>query len=131
MHNVTHFGLSDPDFRHVLGAAYIGHPPERTYKVRVKNPDHPITAGVRDFVVSHEQHYMDYDEDPKSVLFETVNADGLPFRNLGATALGGWAFDYGKRRACYLSPGHLLTVLWNPAYVRVQQNAVRWLLRKS
>jgi type 1 glutamine amidotransferase len=77
MHNVTHFGLSNPDFRRVLGAAYFGHPPGRTYKVRMKNSRHPITAGIR--VVTDERHYMDYDKDPKAVLFETVKADGLPF----------------------------------------------------
>jgi hypothetical protein len=130
LHNVTHVGLSDPDFRHVLGAVYTGHPPIRTFKVKVKNPDHPITKGVRDFLITDEQHYMDYDKDPKHVFLETVNEDGLNYRSYGATAPGGWSFDYGKGRVCYLSPGHLLTVLWNPEYIKLQHNAVRWLLRK-
>src|SRR5438477_4931431 len=60
LHNTTHVGLTDPDFRHVLGAAYTGHPPIRTFKVKVKNPEHPITRGVRDFIVTAEQHYVDY-----------------------------------------------------------------------
>jgi type 1 glutamine amidotransferase len=131
MHNVTHVGLTDPDFRHVLGAAYAGHPPIRTFKVKVKNPDHPITKGVKDFIVTDEQHYMEYDKDPKHLLLETVNEEGLDYRKQGATAPGGWAYDYGKGRVCYLSPGHLLTVLWNPEYVKLQRNAVRWLLRQS
>lgn len=131
LHNVTHVGLTDPDFRHVLGAAYTGHPPIRTFKVKVKNPNHPITKGVRDFTVTDEQHYMDYDKDPKNIFLETVNEGGLTFQKSGATAPGGWAYDYGKGRICYLSPGHLLTVLWNPEYIKLQQNAVRWLLRQS
>jgi hypothetical protein len=131
LHNVTHVGLTDPDFRHVLGAAYTGHPPIRTFKVKVKNPDHPIAKGVRDFVVTDEQHYMDYDKDPKNIFLETVNEEGLTYRNQGATAPGGWSYDYGKGRVCYLSPGHLLTVLWNPEYIKLQQNAVRWLMRRS
>jgi type 1 glutamine amidotransferase len=49
---------------------------------------------------------------------------------MGPSAPGGWSYDYGKGRVCYLSPGHLLTVLWNPEYIRLQQNAVRWLLRQ-
>jgi Trehalose utilisation len=129
LHNVTHVGLTDPDFRHVLGAAYAGHPPIRTFKVRVKNPDHPIARGVRDFIVTDEQHYMEYDKDPKNIFLETVNEEGLAYGKLGAAAPGGWAFDYGKGRVCYLSPGHLLTVLWNPEYVKLQQNAVKWVLR--
>lgn len=131
LHNVTHVGLTDPDFRNVLGAAYTGHPPIRTFKVKVKNPDHPITKGVKDFIVTDEQHYMDYDKDPKYVFLETVNEDGLAYGKQGTTAAAGWAFDYGKGRVCYLSPGHMLMVLWNPEYIKLQQNAVRWLMRKT
>ena len=131
LHNVTHVGLTDPDFRHVLGAAYAGHPPIRTFKVKVKDSSHPITKGIKDFVVTDEQHYMEYDKDPKHIFLETVNEEGLDYRNQGATAPGGWAYDYGKGRICYLSPGHLLTVLWNPEYVKLQHNAVNWLLRQG
>lgn len=130
LHNTTHVGLTDPDFRHVLGAAYAGHPPIRTFKVKVKNTAHPIAKGVRDFIVTDEQHYMKYDKDPKYVFLETVNEDGLDYNGQGASAPGGWAYDYGKGRVCYMSPGHLLTVLWNPEYVKLQQNAVRWLMRQ-
>jgi hypothetical protein len=131
LHNVTHVGLTDPNFRHVLGAAYAGHPPIRTFKVKVTNPNHPITKGVRDFVITDEQHYMDYDKDPKLIFLETVNEQGLDYEHKGPTAPAGWSYDYGKGRVCYLSPGHLLKVLWNPEYITLQQNAVRWLLRKS
>jgi hypothetical protein len=131
LHNTTHVGLSDPDFRHVLGAAYTGHPPIRTFKVKVTNPDHPIAQGVKDFVITDEQHYMTYDKDPKFVFLETVNEDGLTYQNYGAKAPGGWSYDYGKGRVCYLSPGHMLSDLWHPEYVKLQQNAVRWVLRQK
>jgi hypothetical protein len=131
LHNVTHVGLTDPDFRHVLGAAYAGHPPIRTFKVKVMNSDHPVTKGVNDFIVTDEQHYMEYDRDPKHILLQTVNEKGLDYGKQGSSAPGGWAYDYGKGRVCYFSPGHLLTVLWNPEYVKLQQNAVRWLMRQT
>ena len=128
LHNTTHVGLTDPDFRHVLGAAYTGHPPIRTFKVKVTNPDHPITQGVRDFVITDEQHYMTYDKDPKFQFLQTVNEEGLIYQG-SATAPGGWSYDYGKGRVCYMSPGHMLSDLWHPEYVKLQQNAVRWILR--
>src|SRR5215831_3887558 len=131
LHNTTHVGLSDPDFRHVLGAAYTGHPPIRRFKVKVTNRDHPIARGVRDFVITDEQHYMTYDKDPKFLFLETVNEDGLTYQSYGATAPGGWSYDYGKGRVCYMSPGHMLSDLWCPEYVKLQQNAVQWLLRKK
>ena len=131
LHNTTHVGLTDPDFRHVLGAAYTGHPPIRTFKVKVTNSDHPITQGVKDFVVTDEQHYMIYDKDPKFLFLQTVNEDGLTYQSYGATAPGGWSYDYGKGRVCYMSPGHMLSDLWNPEYIKLQQNATRWLLRQK
>jgi hypothetical protein len=130
LHNVTHIGLVNAEFREVLGAAYEGHPPVRTFKVRVVNDRHPITRGVRDFVVTDEQHYMTYDRDPRHLLLESVNEQGLTWGNRGPRAPAGWAFDYGRGRVCYFAPGHLLTVLWNPEYVKLQQNAVRWLSRR-
>ena len=131
LHNATHVGLTDPDFRHVLGAAYAGHPPIRTFKVKVTNPDHLITQGVRDFVVTDEQHYMTYDKDPKFLFLQTVNEEGLTYQTYGATAPGGWSYDYGKGRVCYMSPGHMLSNLWNPEYVKLQQNAIRWVMRQK
>jgi hypothetical protein len=131
LHNTTHVGMTDPDFRHVLGAAYTGHPPIRTFKVKVTNSDHPITQGVKDFFITDEQHYMIYDKDPKFLFLQTVNEDGLTYQSYGATAPGGWSYDYGKGRVCYMSPGHMLSDLWNPEYIKLQQNAVRWVLRQK
>lgn len=130
LHNVTHIALVNRPFRDVLGAAYAGHPPVRTFKVRVKNHDHPVTRGIGDFVVTDEQHFMEYDRDRATILLESVNEQGLEWQNMGTTAPAGWALDYGKGRFCYFSPGHMLSVLWNPEYVKLQQNAVRWLLRQ-
>ncbi|PIB30411.1 hypothetical protein BFP77_04555 [Maribacter sp. 4U21] len=134
-HNVTDVGSSNNDFRDVLGAAYAGHPPIRSFKVKVKKSDHPIMEGITDFVVTDEQHFMEYDKDPEYVLMESVNEDGLRHSykgtDMGTTAPAVWAYDYGKGRVCYLEPGHLLTAHWNPMYQKLKQNAVRWLLRQG
>ncbi len=131
MHNVTNVALYNDDFREVLGAAYQGHPPIRPFRVRILNRDHPITRGVNDFTVTDEQHYMEYQLDRRYLLMESVNEDGLTFRDLGTTAAAGWAYEYGQGRVCYFSPGHLIEAMWNPEYVKLQKNAVRWLLRKT
>ncbi len=145
-HNVTYISPYNQDFRHVLGAVTQGHPPIRPFKVKVVNSDHPITRGIRDFVVTDEQHYVMYDKDPKYVLLRSVNEDGLAFTpgpwemehlpmgpnsgKLGTSCEAGWAYDYGKGRVCYLAPGHMIVDLWNPEYEKLQQNAVRWLLQQ-
>ena len=130
LHNVTYISPHNEDFRDVLGAVTEGHPPIRPFKVRVVNKDHPITRGVKDFVVTDEQHFVKYEKDPKHLLLESVNEDGLTWKNLGPSSAAGWAYDYDKGRACYLAPGHLLTALWNPEYEKLLKNAARWVLRQ-
>jgi len=129
-HNVTYISPHNEDFKDVLGAFTHGHPPIRPFRVKVVNADHPITRGVRDFVVTDEQHYMTYQKDPKHVLLRSVNEDGLTYGKWGASCEAGWAYDYGKGRVCYLAPGHMIVNLWNPEYEKLQQNAARWLLRQ-
>jgi hypothetical protein len=129
-HNVTYISPQNQEFRDVLGAVTREHPPLRPFKVKIVNKDHPITRGVNDFVVTDEQHFVKYEKDPKYILMESVNEDGLTWRDVGASSVAGWAYDYGKGRVCYLAPGHVITALWNPEYVKLQQNAVRWLLKQ-
>jgi len=128
-HNVTYIGTGNQHFRDVLGATTCGHPPVRPFKVQITNSSHPITQGVSDFVVTDEQHFMTYEKDPSHVFMKSINENGLTHRDLGTSCEAGWAFDYGDGRICYLAPGHSIPVLWNPEYEKLQQNAVRWLLK--
>jgi type 1 glutamine amidotransferase len=66
---------------------YTGHPVIRSFKVKIVNPDHPITNGVRDFVVTDEQHFMTYDKDPKFVLARSINEDGLEYTDMAGAAI--------------------------------------------
>jgi type 1 glutamine amidotransferase len=86
---------------------------------------------VNDFVVTDEQHFVKYDKDPKHLLLESVNENGLTHKTFGTSSAAGWAYDYGKGRACYVAPGHLITALWNPEYEKLQQNGAKWLLRRT
>lgn len=129
-HNVSHVSLASEDFRHVEGAAYAGHPAVRPFRLRITNRDHPITRGVNDFLVTDEQHYVTYEKDPKHVFMKSVNEDGLDYDGKGPSCEAGWAYDYGRGRVCFLAPGHMISVLWNPEYVKLQKNAVKWLLRE-
>ncbi len=133
-HNNSSVSLGDKDYRDVEGAIYTGHPPIRPFKVQITNKNHPITKGVNDFIVTDEQHYVKYDKDPKYAFMRSVNEDGLSYTgsigNQGTSCEAGWAYEYGKGRVCFMAPGHMITVMWNPEYVKLQKNAVRWLLRE-
>ena len=134
-HNASYISGADKDFRHVEGALFTGHTPFRPYKIKITNRDHPITRGVKDFVVTEEQHYLVYDKNPKDVLARSVNEEGLEYStpqhgNQGATCEACWAYDYGRGRVCFMAPGHTIASFWNPEYVKLQKNALLWLLRE-
>ena len=47
------------------------------------------------------------------------------------TAESVWAYNFGKGRVCFMAPGHMIAVLWNPEYIKMQKNAARWLLHQA
>ena len=134
-HNNSQASSMNKDYRDVEGAIYTGHPRIRPYKVHIVNREHPIAKGIKDFVVTDEQHYVTYDKDPKYVIARSVNENGLDYTDQAGrrsnTSESIWAYDYGKGRVCFMAPGHMITVLWNPEYVKMQKNAVDWLLHES
>jgi type 1 glutamine amidotransferase len=130
MHNNSHVSLSSKTYRDVQGGAYIGHPPLRPFRVRVVNENHPITRGVKSFIVNDEQHYVEYDKDRKYILLEAENVDGLNYLNLGAKSISGWAYDYGKGRVVFTAVGHTIHALWNPEYLELQKRSVKWVLKE-
>lgn len=134
-HNSSHISLSNNDFRDVEGAIYTGHPPTRPFKVHIINSNHPITKGIHDFIVTDEQHYVQYEKDPEHVLLMSENLEGLSYSgtigNQGSSCEAGWAYDYGQGRICFFAPGHTIPALWNPEYVKLQHNAVSWLLHRE
>ena len=135
-HNNSHLSLQNKDYRDVEGAVYAGHPRIRPYRVKIQNKTHPIMKDVNDFVVTDEQHYVQYDKDPKYILAtSTYEGDGPIYKDSfdreSHTSESVWAYDYGKGRVCFMAPGHMITALWNPEYKKMQKNAIPWLLKKA
>jgi type 1 glutamine amidotransferase len=129
LHNCSHISLSSKNYREVMGAAYISHPPLRPFEVHATANKHPITEGMSSFMVNDEQHYVTYDKDPKYVILEAENIDGLKFENLGTKSVSGYAYDYGKGRVVFTAVGHTIHAMWNPQYIEIQKRSVRWLLK--
>lgn len=130
LHNASHISLSSKDYREVMGGAYFGHPPLRPFQLHATANRHPITEGLKPFVVNDEQHYVDYDKDPRHVILESENLDGLTYEGRGTKAPAGWAYDFGKGRVVFTAVGHTNHALWNPQHLELQKRAVRWLLRE-
>ncbi len=45
-----------PEFMEMLGSQFQAHPPVTRFKVKVADRHHPLTQGLRDFVVEDEQY---------------------------------------------------------------------------
>jgi hypothetical protein len=129
LHNSSHISLSSKNYREVMGGAYFGHPPLRPFQVHATQNAHPITAGMKPFIVNDEQHYVDYDKDPRCVILESENLDGLTYEGRGTKSPAGWAYDFGKGRVVFTAVGHTIHAMWNPQYLELQKRSVRWLLR--
>ena len=145
-HNNAFISRSSTNYREVQGGVGLNHPPLRRYKVQIVNKNHPVTHGVEEIIVDDEQHYLIYDKDPKNILLHSVNVDGLTFtstlrdpndtspespKNLGTTSMSGWAHEYGNGRVVFTAMGHTIHTMWNPDYMKIQKNAIRWLLKMS
>lgn len=131
LHNCSNISNSPAGkgYREVMGGAYIGHPPMRPFRVQATQNKHPITDGMSSFMVNDEQHYVEYDKDPKHLILQAENVDGLPYLNLGTKSASGWAYDYGKGRVVFTAVGHNIHAMWNPQYLEIQKRSVRWLLK--
>ena len=130
MHNCSHISLTSKNYREMMGGAYDGHPPQRPFQVHATANKHPITDGMTPFIVNDEQHYVTYDKDPKYIIMEAENIDGLKFEDKGTKSVAGWAYDYGKGRVVFTMPGHNIHVMWQPQYLEIQKRSLRWLLRQ-
>ncbi len=54
-----------------------------------------------------------------------------PPHTLGTVSISGWAHEYGKGRVVYTGMGGTLHAMWQPEHLKLQKNAVRWLLKMS
>ena len=108
-------------YRRGMGGYYQGHPPVQAFDVQVVAA-HPITAGVEDYEITDEQHFLWFDHDRVQLLLKSQGRNGME-------SAAGWAYEYGRGRVAYLANGHTLEVLQHPMVQRLLHNAARWLLR--
>jgi trehalose utilization protein len=104
--------------------AYVGD--SITLKVTVKEPNHPIAAGVKDFVVTHHERYSEpyAVPTPQAVVFQGVHA----LRNGGQDpSRVGLCWQIGKGKFFYLQAGHETNPIFQDENIRkIMANAVKW-----
>jgi trehalose utilization protein len=104
--------------------AYVGD--STTLKVTVKDPNHPIAQGIKEFTIVHNERYSDpyAVPAPKAVVFEgvaTLKDGGTDPSQQGLT------WEIGKGKVFYFQPGHETYPNYKDQNVlKVITNAVRW-----
>lgn len=123
LHNSIAIYPKEGPYRKVTAGHFVHHPPVETFNVRVVDRSHPVTAGVEDYVVTDEQHFLEFDEDRVELLLRSHSSRG--------ESAAGWSLAYGQGRVCFLANGHTLEALQMPEYQRLLRNAMRWSLGRS
>ena len=91
---------------------------DREVPIKVEAADHPVTKGVKDFVL-HDETYKGQWVDPQAtVLLSTTDpTSDKPV---------GWAKAYRKARVCYIQSGHGPQAYTDANYRLLVSNAIRW-----
>jgi len=104
--------------------AYVGD--STTLKVTVKDPNHPIAQGIKEFTIVHNERYSDpyAVPKPKAVVFEGVYS----LKDGGTDpSQQGLTWEIGKGKVFYFQPGHETNpVFFDPTIRKIMINAVKW-----
>ena len=121
-----------PEYRNIIGGKYFHNPTTvngkeyaaGTYleglliKVKVANPNHPVTKGINDFEILDESYKGYYIADDVTPLLTTDEPTSEP--------VIGWTKKYGKARIVVFQSGHDTPTLENPDYRKLLKQAIIW-----
>jgi type 1 glutamine amidotransferase len=125
-----------PDYERMIGGRYpepdpnkpgvvteqVGYQHDVDVPVVIVARDHPVTAGLKDFVM-HDEIYWGFrvGSDVTPLVTTTHPRSGKPI---------GWTRTEGKSRVVYLQGGHGPEAHGNPNYRRLVSQSIRWVARK-
>jgi len=100
---------------------------DKSERVKVLLPDHPIAKGVADFVIPHDEMYSEpfAVPDPEAVVLYSYFEGGEEFRS-------GCCWTRGKGRIFYFRPGHeTCPVYFQPEVKVILCNAALWTAHRT
>jgi type 1 glutamine amidotransferase len=120
-----------PEYEQIIGGRYpeadgkggvvtaqVGYEHDVQIPVVIVDKDHPITAGMKDFVI-HDEIYWGFrvQPDAKPLITTTHPKSGKPLA---------WHRTQGKSRVVYLQLGHDHHAYENPNYRELVSRSIRW-----
>jgi hypothetical protein len=136
MHHAIASYQAWPEYANIIGARYYlektvvnGVEKDRSQwqhdvkiKVRVADPNHPVTQGLKDFEI-HDETYKGFDVFPGT---HTLLTTEEPLSN----PVIAWAKTYGPARVVYLQSGHDHLAYENPNFQQLLRQAIRWTAKR-
>jgi uncharacterized protein len=121
-----------PEYERVIGGKYpvegektgiAGYQHDVDIPVHIVAPDHPITAGLKDFVI-HDEIYWGFHVQPgiTPLLTTTHPRSGNPIA---------WTRAEGKSRIVYLQLGHGPSAYRDSNYCELVARCIRWAARRE
>ena len=92
------------------------------FNIKIVNPRHPVTKGVKDFDIFDETYKGYYVEDGVTPLLMTSEPSSTP--------VIGWTKNYGETRVVVLQSGHDSPTFKNPNYRKLLMQSIIWVNRK-
>ena len=122
------FGLhtADASFRdnagyhQMLNGFFDGHSPYMDFTVAISDSGHPISAGLEDFAVTDELHYLKHDPGRSHHLMHAYD----PGRD--ETHVMAYHHTYGEGRVFFFALGHDMAVMENPSFQEVVRRGSLW-----
>jgi len=135
-----HGGMCDSfreatEWQFMTGGQWVSHPGNdgTKYTIHIKDPDHPITAGLKDFAVASEQYYMHVDPALRvlaTCTFPTAGVTGPHDPNGFFEMPQVWTKYYGKGRVFYNALGHHADIFDIPEAKEMMRRGFLWAARK-
>ena len=126
------FGLhtADASFRdnagyhRMLNGFFDGHSPYMDFTVAISDSDHPIAAGLEDFAVTDELHYLKHDPGRSHHIMHAYD----PGR--GETHVMAYHHTFGKGRVFFFALGHDMAGMENLSFQEVVRRGALWVGRR-
>ncbi|MEW6158575.1 MAG: family 16 glycoside hydrolase [Verrucomicrobiota bacterium] len=125
-----------PDYENIIGGRYpenaaqpgritaeVGYEHDVEVPIVIAARDHPVTAGLNDFVL-HDEIYWGYRVRPDvtPLLTTSLPKSGKPLA---------WARTEGNSRLVYIQPGHGPQAFSDSNYRRLIAQSIRWVAKQS
>jgi type 1 glutamine amidotransferase len=121
-----------PEYFNIIGGKYFHKPTtvngkeyavcsyvhDLHFKVRISDPSHPVTKGMKDFEIFDETYKGYYVEEGVTPLLTTDESSSAP--------VIGWSKKYGNARVVTLQSGHDVPTFENPNFRKLLKQSIEW-----